>query len=118
MNQVLGQKDDKTEPTVTTYLFDEALLHTKELKVLTFDGPTAAWAEFIVKNRHSRRNGFRHDYDIVCGPVANDGVYDQIRRYELGRITSEELAEELKFERLNNQYYFGTHKAISFLKKI
>jgi len=34
------------------------------------------------------------------GPVADDGV----------------VIEELRYRRLNNQYFFGTERAISYLK--
>lgn len=113
-----GVKSDSQSGIVSSFEFDESVLSSGALKVLCFDKPTAEWADFIVKNRHSRRNGFVHDYDIVYGPVADDGVYDQIRRYEQGRISLEELADELKYAKLNNQYFFGTTAALQYLIKI
>lgn len=70
---------------------------------------------FIANNRSATRTGFTHSYDLVYGPVANDSVFDQLRRFTQGRITAEELAEELKYNKLNNQYFFGTEKAVSLL---
>lgn len=108
----------KCSAIVTTFQFDDSRLFTSELKYLSFEGPTAEWAKFIVANRHASRTGFKHDYDIVYGPVANDGVFDQLRRYEQGRISTEELAEELTYQKLNNQYFFGTERALEFLIRI
>lgn len=107
-----------TNPIVTSFIFDETCLTNSDLNILYFDKPSAQWAKFIVQNRQSRRTGFAHKYDIVYGPVANDGVYDQLRRYIQGRITAEELAEELTYQKLNNQYFFGTEKSLKYLKRI
>lgn len=103
---------------VQEYEFDEALLDAPTIKVLRFDKPTTEWAEFIYKNRSRRSPIFHHDYDIVIGPIADDGVAYLLDRYEEGSYTIEELARELKYKRLNSQYFFGTHYAVSLLKRI
>ena len=60
-----------------------------------------------------------HNYDIVIGPIADDGVTYQLRRYWRGDITMDRLVEELKFARgLTIQYYFGTERALSYLKRV
>ena len=105
-------------PIVQEYEFDESLLNGTTLKVLRFDSPTAEWAEFIYKNRSRRRPAFTHDYDIVIGPIADDGVAYLLDRYEEGSFTIEELANELKYKKLNSQYFFGTNRCISLLKRI
>ena len=74
-------------------------------------------AEFIFKNRN-RDSRFIHDYDIVIGPIADDGVAYLLGRYEEGTLTIEELGRELAYKKLNNQYFFATDKSIKFLKKI
>lgn len=115
---LLGTNKQSFQPIVTAFEFDDSCLSNSDLTTLIFDSPSAKWAEFIANNRMSSRNGFSHNYDIVYGPVANDGVFDQLRRYQRGSITAEELAKELKYTKLNNQYFFGTAKAISYLKKL
>lgn len=55
-------------PVMNTYLFDEAVLASDELRVLTFEGYTREWAEFIFLNRNNRSTDPAHDYDIVYGP--------------------------------------------------
>lgn len=39
-------------------------------------------------------------------------------RYEEGSFTLEELARELEYKDLNSQYFFGTEKAVSLLKRV
>lgn len=103
---------------VQVYEFDEALLADPSLKSKKFDGPTAEWAEFIYRNRNRSESVFKHDYDIVIGSIADDGVAYLLSRYQEGSFTIEELADQLKYKRLNSQYYFGTARAISLLKRI
>ena len=67
------------------YEFDEKLLSDGTLRVLRFDAYTSEWAEFIFANRDFKQN-FSHNYDVVYGPIANDNVGEQIRKFSiLGR---------------------------------
>ena len=104
-------------PVIQEYEFDESLLSSAEIKVLKFDKPSTEWAEFIFKNRN-RDNNFTHDYDIVIGPIANDGVAYLLGRYEEGTLTIEELSDKLDFKKLNSQYFFGTNKSLKYLKRL
>lgn len=104
---------------MNTYLFDDSLMTSGDLKVLTFDGYTRDWAEFIFLNRNNKTTERAHDYDIVYGPIANDRVGLQISKYDAGDITLEQLLENLKYMKgITFQYYFGTERAISTLQKI
>jgi len=104
---------------MNTYLFDESLMNFGDLKVLTFDGYTREWSEFIFLNRNNKTTEPAHDYDIVYGPIANDRVGLQISKYDAGDITLEQLLENLKYMKgITFQYYFGTERAISKLQKI
>lgn len=84
------------------------------LKVLHFDKPTEEWVDFVERNRQDPR--FAHDYDIVCGPVANDRVYAQLALYEQGFISKATLISELKAYKLVDQLLFHTDKALRQLK--
>ena len=107
------------EPVMNTYLFDENVLTAGELKVLTFDGYTREWADFIFLNRNNKTAAPVHDYDIVYGPIANDRVGVQIGKYEAGDITLDQFLENLKYMKgITFQYFFGTERAISKLTKI
>lgn len=104
-------------PVVQTYEFDQEILSGETLSVLRFDGPSTQWAEFIFKNRN-RRLQFSHNYDIVCGPVADDGVAYLLNLYDDGLRTLDELAESLRYRHLNSQYCFSSEKSIQFLKRV
>jgi hypothetical protein len=107
-----------TKPVVTTFLFDENELTTGELNVKVFHTVSEEWAMFILQNRKASRTGFHHDYDIVVGPVADDSVVQQLDLFEMGLITLPQLVEALRYRDLNNQYFFGTERAVSKLTRI
>ena len=53
------------------------------------------------------------------GPIADDGVTYQLRRYEGGVISLQRLVEELKYAKgITFQYYFGTERALKLLKRL
>ena len=106
-------------PTVTTFEFDDSLLESEELSVLRFETYSKEWAEFVLMNRKNRTRISAHSFDIVIGPIANDTVGYQIRRFTLGIISMEQFLEGLKHMKgITFQYFFGTEKALKFLKKI
>lgn len=98
---------------VSRYLFDTATLSDRGLKVLVFDGPSEAWFDFVMRNRHE--DGFAHDYDIVMGPVANDNVYETLTLFEDGILTKDEAIARLRTYQLVDQILFHTEKALGFL---
>ncbi len=107
------------EPVMNTFSFDEQLLSSGDFKVLTFDGYTREWADFIFMNRNNKESFPMHDYEIVYGPIANDRVGVQIGKYEAGDITFDQFLENLKYMKgVTYQYFFGTQRAIEKLKKI
>jgi hypothetical protein len=103
-------------PTVTSFEFDESALNILNIK--RFDGYTQEWAEFILMNRNNISDKPAHDFDIVIGPIADDGVGTQIRRLSRGFITFDAFLEEIKYSKVSIQYFFGTEKALKYLKKI
>ena len=106
-------------PCVSEFEFDEDLLNGKELRVKIFEDYSIEWAEFILRNRDIRAEHPTHDYDIVYGPIADDGVTFQLRRFQSGVISIAELVEELKYAKgITFQYFFGTELALSKLKRI
>ncbi len=104
---------------MNTYLFDEQVMSSGELKVKTFDAYTHEWADFIFLNRNNKTQLPAHDYDIVYGPIANDRVGVQIGKYEAGDISLDQFLHNLKYMKgITFQYFFGTERAISKLQKI
>lgn len=103
-------------PTVTTFEFDESAL--EHLNVKRFEGYSKEWAEFILMNRSNNSDVPSHQYDIVIGPIADDGVGTQIRRLTRGFITFDVFLVEIKHSKITYQYFFGTEKALTYLKKL
>ncbi len=104
---------------ITEFLFDESVMSSADLRVLSYPDYCEEWALFVLANRD--RNGMHpiHDYDIVYDPIADDGVTYQLRRYEGGLISLTQLVEELKYAKgITFQYYFGTQKALQQLQKL
>lgn len=69
-------------------------------------------------NRKNSSDVSAHEYDVVVGPIANDTVGLQMRRFILGYISIERMIEELRFKKPAIQYFFGTELAVGYLKKI
>lgn len=109
----------KGEPIITEFWFDDTLLKgNTSLSIKVFEGYTEEWAEFILKNRSNKSDVRIHNYDIVIGPIADDAVGVQIRRYIQGYISVSQLAKELTYIHPTIQYFFGTDEAIKSLKRI
>ena len=97
---------------VSTYDFDIEKAKF-ELKIICFDEPDKAWLDFISANRKGQCEEM---YDIAIGPVADDGVYEVVRLYEIGVYDLEETLKRLKVEELYNQVLFHTEKSLTYLK--
>lgn len=106
-------------PTLIIYEFDEAALSSSELQVLLFpERATADWIYFIDKNRDRRKNTKHHGYDIVMGPIADDGVALQLSKLRVHADTAEAIAVDLQDKYFDQQIYFGSNKSLLYLKKI
>lgn len=106
-------------PIVYEYEFDEVLLQSEELSVLSFEEYSKEWAEFVLANRKNRTRTSVHQYDIVIGPIADDAVGFQIRRFTAGIIDMDRFIQELRYMKgISFQYFFGTDKAIKHLKRL
>ena len=106
----------KGEPIVSEFQFDESLMHSDELSIKIFSDYTEEWAHFVLDNRNKDLPQPIHQYDIVYGPIADDGVTFQLRRYQGGVISLARLVEELKYAKgITFQYYFGSERALQKL---
>lgn len=105
------------QATLISYEFDESALHA-DLKVKVFpEKATVEWFLFVDANRDRESQQPVHGYDIVIGPIADDGVVLQITNYRENIYTPEQAATALQDKYLDQQYYFGTEKALRFIKK-
>ena len=103
-------------PVVQTYQWQESSI--SELKVLQFDSFSVEWAKFVYQNRSNKTRIQAHDYDIVIGPIADDTVGVQVRRFKDGIITIEQLIEEIKWHKVTLQYLFATQESLKSLSRI
>lgn len=100
-------------PVINVYDFDESLLKDGTLKAKEFDGYSKDWAEFVFANRQAKDGGSVHGFDVVVGPIANDRVGVQVRKYLDKELSLETFLENLKYMKgITFQYFFGTEKAI------
>ena len=104
--------------TLITYELDDSALQS-DLKVRVFpEKASVEWFLFVDANRDRKSKQPVHDYDIVVGPIADDGVVLQLTNYREGIYSPEEAARLLQDRYLDQQYYFGTERALNFLHKI
>lgn len=90
------------------FLYHGSNVEIKEID-LSFSKPNK-------ENRNQENQDFSHNYDIVTGPIANDRVGVQIRRFIEGDISFDTFLERLKYMKgITFQYFFGTEKAIQTL---
>ena len=103
--------------TLITYELDETAL-SSELKIKRFpEKVTVECFLFVDANRDRKNTTPIHDYDIVIGPIANDGVVLQLTNYREGIYSPEQAALLLQDKYLDQQYFFGTEKALQYLHK-
>lgn len=104
---------------VQSYEVDNEILKDNTLNIKIFNEYSKEWAEFIFANRDNNSDIQCHDYDIVYGPIANDRVGLQIRKFHDGSIDFEEFLHRIKYMKgITFQYFFGSNKAINKLKKL
>lgn len=103
-------------PVITAFEFDESFFDSSELKTKRFETYSEEWVDFIIANREGKEV---ERFDIVYGPIADDKVGFQLRRYNDEVIDKTELIERLKYMKgITFQYYFGSEAAIRLLRKL
>ncbi len=95
---------------VSSYEFDQK--KSENLKILKFDSYSEEWLDFIL---NCRRGLDKSDYDLVCGGVANDKVFNTVELFFDGLIEKNVALSRLKCEKPNLQIAFRTEKALSCL---
>lgn len=104
------------EPTISKFDFDPTTMHSANLRVKIFEGYSEEWADFVFANRD---RADVEKYDIVYGPIANDKIGLQIRKFKDGSIDKAEFLNRLKYMKgVTYQFYFGTEEAIKHLIKL
>lgn len=105
------------KPTLIFYELDDSALHS-DLKIKIFpEKASVEWFLFVDANRDRNNAEPIHDYEIVIGPIADDGVVLQLTNYREGIYSPEQAAQLLQDKYLDQQYFFGTDRALTYLKK-
>lgn len=101
-------------PIVTRFEFNEAFFsNNNSLRIKIFKDYSEEWADFVFANREGNPT---QNFDIVYGPIANDKVGLQIRKFKDGAIDKIEFLNRLRYMKgITFQYYFGSEEAIRHL---
>lgn len=104
------------EPHVTSFDVDDTKMAMLSYK--KFEEYSQEWARFVYNNRDERQD-FTHQYDIVYGPIADDFVGLQMRKFRFSKLTFEQFLEEIKYPKgITFQYAFCTPEAIKLLQRL
>lgn len=99
---------------VTCFEFDKEGILNSHLKIRSFNGYSDEWLDFVIANRNGEIDV---DCDFVYGPIADDKVGLQLRKFRDKNITRQELLEKLKYYKgITFQYYFGSEEALKYLR--
>ncbi len=104
--------------TVTEFEFDLDAAVADGVKVRMFKKPDRDWALFVMANRKNDGVEFRHDYDIVIGPVADDNMARLFGLYDMRIIDLDAVLAGLIYKDLNSQYFFATERALNYIKRV
>ena len=86
-------------------------LENKSLNILVFDEMTDEWLDFVV----ACRQGIKHDYDMVEGPMADDTIWNYVDDFTRGEISRAAFWELVKFKYPTHQIVFCSEKALKQL---
>ncbi|WP_462349633.1 DUF3990 domain-containing protein [Holdemanella biformis] len=98
----------KNKHVVNVYSYTE----NKNLNCLIFKEMSDEWLDFVV----SSRQGERHDYDIVEGPMADDAIWNYVDDFVRGLISRTAFWELVKFKYPTHQIVFCTEAALKCLE--
>lgn len=98
----------KNKHVVNVYSYTE----NKNLNCLIFKEMSDEWLDFVV----SSRQGIRHEYDIVEGPMADDTIWNYVDDFARGLISRTAFLELVKFKYPTHQIVFCTEAALKCLE--
>lgn len=98
----------KNKYVVNVYSYTE----NKNLNCLIFKEMSDEWLDFVV----SSRQGIRHEYDIVEGPMADDTIWIYVDDFARGLISRTAFWELVKFKYPTHQIVFCTEAALKCLE--
>lgn len=109
----------KGKPTVISYELDESVLTSAGFNILIFpEKASAEWIKFISSNRNRRSLTRTANFDVVKGPIADDGVALQLARLRNHEKDAEQIAIDLQDKYFDQQLCLRTQRSLSYIKKI
>lgn len=83
---------------------------TKVMNIKCFDVYDSDWLDFVAACRMGE--DVYKQYDVICGGIANDRVFNTLDLYFSNQMTKEEALKRLIFEKPNQQLCFTNQRAI------
>ena len=83
---------------------------TEALNIKCFDAYVSEWLDFVAACRMGE--DVYKQYDVICGGIANDRVFNTLDLYFSNQMTKEEALKRLIFEKPNQQLCFTNQRAI------
>lgn len=80
------------------------------LNIKCFDAYDSEWLDFVAACRMGKE--VYKQYDVICGGIANDRVFNTLDLYFSNQMTKEEALKRLIFEKPNQQLCFTNQRAI------
>lgn len=83
---------------------------TEALNIKCFDAYDSEWLDFVAACRMGE--DVYKQYDVICGGIANDRVFNTLDLYFSNLMTKEEALKRLIYEKPNQQLCFTNQRAI------
>jgi len=104
------KKRRKMDSQAVVSIYDvPAVFDSDKLSIKHFDTPDTEWLDFVMAHRMGKEQP-NMSYDVICGPVANDTLYETLTLYERGILNHSETIARLKTHKLADQIVFATLK--------
>ncbi len=102
---------------INVYELTLSKISSCNLHIKKYEKANIEWAKFVYNNR---RNKIRSNkYDLIIGPVADNGLEAYFREIEAKRITWEDLIQKIEFRKFKAlQYCFVKPNAIKLLNYV
>ena len=107
-------REQSENAILNIYEINDNKLNDEALNVLRFTEASEEWLNFVIENRLNIK--YKHDFDIVQGPVADDRVYACLNAFENKFMDIKAAIKELRTYKLADQISFHTEKSINLLK--
>lgn len=83
---------------------------TEALNVKCFDAYDSEWLDFVAACRMGE--DVYKQYDVICGGIANDRVFNTLDLYFSNHMTKDEALKRLIYEKPNQQLCFTNQRVI------